>query len=89
MKEGKDRILITGGSGFLGGNLAEVKGEYRFRKEEEGEKLRKGIRRITGVEVPRPHRPGMEEIFLRSPFKKKYAHNYFPAPEFPFVFGLR
>ena len=35
-----------------------------------------------------PYRSDMEEIFLRSPFKKKYAHNYFPAPEFPFVINL-
>lgn len=35
-----------------------------------------------------PYRPDMEEIFLRSPFKKKYTHNYFPAPEFPFVLNL-
>src|ERR1700740_97117 len=35
-----------------------------------------------------PYRPDMEKVFLNSPFKKKFAHNYFPAPEIPFVINL-
>src|SRR5665811_1545119 len=34
-----------------------------------------------------PYRADMEEIFLNAPIKK-FAHNYFPAPEIPFVLNL-
>jgi|ERR1700741_1107099 len=34
-----------------------------------------------------PYRADMEEIFLNAPIKK-YAHNYFPAPQVPFVLNL-
>lgn len=34
-----------------------------------------------------PYRPDMEKIFLEAPVKK-YAHNYFPAPQAPFVLNL-
>ena len=34
-----------------------------------------------------PYRADMEKIFLEAPVKK-YAHNYFPAPEIPFVLNL-
>lgn len=35
-----------------------------------------------------PYREDMERIFLNAKTKKKYAHNYFPAPEIPFVLNL-
>ncbi len=34
-----------------------------------------------------PYRPDMEKIFLEAPVER-YAHNYFPAPEKPFVLNL-
>lgn len=34
-----------------------------------------------------PYRPDMEKLFLEAPVKK-LAHNYFPAPEIPFVLNL-
>lgn len=34
-----------------------------------------------------PYRPDMEDIFLHAPIKK-FAHNYFPAPQVPFVLNL-
>jgi len=34
-----------------------------------------------------PYRPDMEKIFLEAPVKK-YAHNYFPAPQTAFVLNL-
>lgn len=34
-----------------------------------------------------PYRADMEPFFLNAPIKK-YAHNYFPAPEIPFVLNL-
>jgi GNAT superfamily N-acetyltransferase/sugar phosphate isomerase/epimerase len=34
-----------------------------------------------------PHRPDMEQLFLDAPVKR-FAHNYFPAPEIPFVLNL-
>ncbi|GAB4146383.1 MAG: hypothetical protein Fur0041_20740 [Bacteroidia bacterium] len=34
-----------------------------------------------------PYRPDMEQIFLDAPVRK-FAHNYFPAPEVPFVLNL-
>ena len=34
-----------------------------------------------------PYRPNMIEIFINAPLKK-YIHNYFPAPEEPFVVNL-
>lgn len=35
-----------------------------------------------------PFRDDMESVFLNAKTKKKYAHNYFPAPEVPFVLNL-
>ena len=35
-----------------------------------------------------PFRDDMESVFLNTKTKKKYAHNYFPAPEVPFVLNL-
>lgn len=35
-----------------------------------------------------PFRNDMESVFLNAKTKKKYAHNYFPAPEVPFVLNL-
>jgi sugar phosphate isomerase/epimerase len=34
-----------------------------------------------------PYRADMEDVFLNAPVKK-FAHNYFPAPEIPFVLNL-
>lgn len=34
-----------------------------------------------------PYRPDMEQLFLDAPVKR-FAHNYFPAPEIPFVLNL-
>jgi sugar phosphate isomerase/epimerase len=34
-----------------------------------------------------PYRPDMEKLFLEAPVRK-LAHNYFPAPEIPFVLNL-
>lgn len=34
-----------------------------------------------------PFRPDMEQLFLDAPVKR-FAHNYFPAPEIPFVLNL-
>jgi sugar phosphate isomerase/epimerase/predicted GNAT family acetyltransferase len=34
-----------------------------------------------------PYRPDMEQLFLDAPVKR-FAHNYFPAPEEPFVLNL-
>lgn len=34
-----------------------------------------------------PYRPDMEAVFLDAPVKR-FAHNYFPAPEVPFVLNL-
>jgi GNAT superfamily N-acetyltransferase/sugar phosphate isomerase/epimerase len=34
-----------------------------------------------------PYRPDMESIFLDAPVRR-FAHNYFPAPEVPFVLNL-
>lgn len=34
-----------------------------------------------------PHHPKMEQLFLDAPIKS-FAHNYFPAPEIPFVLNL-
>lgn len=31
--------------------------------------------------------PELEELFLNAPIKR-FAHNYFPAPEIPFVLNL-
>lgn len=34
-----------------------------------------------------PYRPDMEKLFLEAPVER-FAHNYFPAPEIPFVLNL-
>jgi endonuclease IV len=35
-----------------------------------------------------PYKEKMSEIFLKAKTRKKFAHNYFPAPEIPFVLNL-
>jgi sugar phosphate isomerase/epimerase len=35
-----------------------------------------------------PYKENMPEIFLAAKTRKKFAHNYFPAPEIPFVLNL-
>ena len=35
-----------------------------------------------------PYKENMVQTFLSAKTKKKYAHNYFPAPEVPFVLNL-
>jgi sugar phosphate isomerase/epimerase len=35
-----------------------------------------------------PYKENMMQVFLAAKTKKKYAHNYFPAPEIPFVLNL-
>jgi sugar phosphate isomerase/epimerase len=35
-----------------------------------------------------PYKENMSEIFLTAKTRKKFAHNYFPAPEIPFVLNL-
>ncbi len=50
---------------------------------EEAEKNKWNIEFSSGM----PYRPDMEEFFLQAKIIR-YAHNYFPAPEIPFVLNL-